>query len=209
MSVTSRSTTSSADRAARSGAGLNILGRNKRKIRAPAGLTGSPTQGAAASAEGVAGARKGSRDVRSLTQYSIRIYRANGAYHVVSVGFEVTVGALEQRLKDRLLTGEDREMHKLYLKDKGRGGIFFALFALLWLMNLVERILMHTERPADIVRRRLEQAGYDVRDGLQLLDGEAMSFLLRFVYKSQLLGPAVGFFSPLFRFQGSCMHDVL
>ena len=55
----------------------------------------------------------------------------------------------------------------------------------------VERILAQTEKPADIVRRRLEQAGYDPVDGLELLGGEGLSFLLKFVYKSQLLGPAV------------------
>lgn len=55
----------------------------------------------------------------------------------------------------------------------------------------LERILAQTEKPADIVRRRLEQAGYDPVDGLELLGGEGLSFLLKFVYKSQLLGPAV------------------
>lgn len=47
------------------------------------------------------------------------------------------------------------------------------------------------ERPADIFRRRLEQAGYDAADGLETLGEDDMSFLLKFVYKSQLLGPAV------------------
>jgi hypothetical protein len=40
------------------------------------------------------------------------------------------------------------------------------------------------ERPADIVRRRLEQAGYDVTDGWRLLSESSLSFLLRFTYKS-------------------------
>lgn len=59
------------------------------------------------------------------------------------------------------------------------------------LTRAVERVLAQTERPAGIVRRRLEQAGYDPQDGLELLGGEGLSFLLKFVYKSQLLGPAV------------------
>lgn len=54
-----------------------------------------------------------------------------------------------------------------------------------------ERILAQTERPADIVRRRLEQAGYDLVDGLDLLGAEDITFLMKFVYKSQRLGPAV------------------
>ena len=59
-----------------------------------------------------------------------------------------------------------------------------------------ERILAQTERPADIVRRRLEQAGYDLADGLDLLGAEDITFLMKFVYKTQLLGPAV---SPKFK----------
>ena len=53
-------------------------------------------------------------------------------------------------------------------------------------------MLAQTERPADIVRRRLEQAGYDVADGLDTLGEGDLSFLMKFVYKSTVLGPAVG-----------------
>ena len=49
-------------------------------------------------------------------------------------------------------------------------------------------MLAQTERPANIVRRRLEQAGYDPTDGLELLGGLALEFLLKFVFKSQNLG---------------------
>ena len=58
-------------------------------------------------------------------------------------------------------------------------------------MCKTERVLASTERPADIVRRRLEQAGYTVADGLNELGAESLSFLLKFVYKSNVLGPAV------------------
>lgn len=52
-------------------------------------------------------------------------------------------------------------------------------------------MLAATERPADIVRRRLEQAGYEAADGLEKLGGEDLSFLLKFLYKSYALGPSV------------------
>jgi hypothetical protein len=69
------------------------------------------------------------------------------------------------------------------------------IFSLFYYSNpdefLLERILAQTERPADIVRRRLEQAGYDFADGLDLLGAEDITFLMKFVYKTQLLGPAV------------------
>jgi hypothetical protein len=61
----------------------------------------------------------------------------------------------------------------------------------------VERILAQTERPADIVRQRLKQAGYNETDGRDLLGNEELSFLLKFVYKSWFLGPAVRFCSSL------------
>ncbi|KAJ7720551.1 adenylate cyclase [Mycena metata] len=96
----------------------------------------------------------------------IRIYKADNTYHIVSVSTNVTVAALTPKLDMKLPVGEEREMHQLYLKERGR------------------------ERPADIVRRRFEQAGYDESDGQDLLVGAELSFLLKFVYKSLFLGPA-------------------
>ncbi|KAF8069885.1 adenylate cyclase [Lyophyllum atratum] len=104
--------------------------------------------------------------------FTIRIYKANNTFHIASLTPLVTVANLTPALNDKLLTEKDIEIHRLYLKERGR-----------------ERILGQAERPADIVRRRLEQAGYDPVDGLELLGGEGLSFLLKFVYKSQLLGP--------------------
>ncbi|KAF5386069.1 hypothetical protein D9615_002687 [Tricholomella constricta] len=105
--------------------------------------------------------------------FTIRIYRANNTFHIASLAPHATVANLTPALNEKLLLGKETESHRLYLKERGR-----------------ERILGQTERPADIVRRRLEQAGYDPADGLELLGGEGLSFLLKFVYKSQLLGPA-------------------
>ena len=48
-----------------------------------------------------------------------------------------------------------------------------------------------TEKPASIVRRRLEQVGYDEADDLRSLAGEDIQYLMKFVYKSNVLGPAV------------------
>jgi adenylate cyclase len=110
--------------------------------------------------------------------FKIRIYRANNTYHVVSIGLSVTVADLTSQLLKRLLLDPERETHRLYLKERGR-----------------ERMLALTERPADIVRRRLEQAGYQIADGLDMLGTEDMRFLMTFVYKSNLLGPAVSFIS--------------
>lgn len=48
-----------------------------------------------------------------------------------------------------------------------------------------------TEKPASIVRRQLQQAGYEDVDDLQ--DQEDIQFLMKFVYKSNVIGPVVSF----------------
>ncbi|KAG2029697.1 hypothetical protein BDR03DRAFT_906490 [Suillus americanus] len=103
----------------------------------------------------------------------VRIYRADGSYHVAPISIHSTVAELTLSLDQKLLAHKERETHKLYLKERGR-----------------ERVLVPTERPAAIVIRRLEQAGYDQADSLAFLDAEDITFLMKFVYKSQLLGPA-------------------
>ncbi|KAG6334592.1 hypothetical protein ID866_4502 [Astraeus odoratus] len=102
----------------------------------------------------------------------VRIYRDNGSYHVAQILPTSTVADLTPSLNAKLLLDQERETHKLYLKERGR-----------------ERVLAPTERPAAITRRRLEQAGYDQADSLNYIAAEDMTFLLKFVYKSQLLGP--------------------
>jgi adenylate cyclase len=123
----------------------------------------------------------------------IRIYRANNAFHIATIAPHVSVASLTPALNERLLQGKDVEMHRLYLKERGRGGWSFLCSILCMLIvgfSCTERILGQTERPADIVRRRVEQAGYDQSDAADLLNSD-LSFILKFVYKSQLLGPTV------------------
>ena len=50
-----------------------------------------------------------------------------------------------------------------------------------------------TEKPASIVRRQLQQAGYEDVDDLQ--DQEDIQFLMKFVYKSNVIAPVVSLFS--------------
>ncbi|EJD02693.1 L domain-like protein [Fomitiporia mediterranea MF3/22] len=77
-------------------------------------------------------------------------------------------------MNHKLFLDETREPHSLYVKERER-----------------ERVLAPTERPADLVRRRLEQAGYDVADGLPSLGADEIGFLIKFIYKSNFLGEAV------------------
>lgn len=51
-----------------------------------------------------------------------------------------------------------------------------------------------TEKPANIVRRRLMEAGYEDADDLPLLGMEDIQYLMKFVYKSNVLGRTVRLF---------------
>jgi hypothetical protein len=78
----------------------------------------------------------------------------------------------------------------MYLRERGRGGCKLFLIAVNFPLTdgLQERLLAPTERPAVIVRRRLEHAGYDTADGLENLGADEIQFLLKFVFKSERLG---------------------
>ena len=51
----------------------------------------------------------------------VRIYRANGSYHVAQIPPHATVADLTPSLNAKVLGLHDREIHKLYLKERGRG----------------------------------------------------------------------------------------
>ncbi|EKM54878.1 uncharacterized protein PHACADRAFT_259045 [Phanerochaete carnosa HHB-10118-sp] len=105
--------------------------------------------------------------------YPVRIYRRDNTYHVATISLKSTVTELVPYLNNKMLLDTNREMHRLYLKERGR-----------------ERLLAMTEKPANIVRRRLEQAGWDPVDDFRALAGEDIQYLMKFVYKSNVLGPA-------------------
>ncbi|CAK5265523.1 unnamed protein product [Mycena citricolor] len=117
--------------------------------------------------------RPGSKRTVAGQKMQIRVYKADGTYHVVQVPTNTTVAQLTPKLDMKLPAGEENEIHQLYLKERGR-----------------ERTMAPTERPAEIVLRRLEQAGYDESDGQDLVNGAGLAFILKFFYKSQFLGPA-------------------
>lgn len=53
--------------------------------------------------------------------YKIRIYRANNTYHITSADLHVTVRQLSRQLDKKFRLDPEREPHRLYLKEKGRG----------------------------------------------------------------------------------------
>ncbi|KAJ8594115.1 L domain-like protein [Rhizopogon salebrosus TDB-379] len=109
-----------------------------------------------------------------IDRVRVRIYRADGSCHVAPISINSTVAELTPSLNQKLLPHQKRETHKLYLKQKGQGKFTASVY---WRLRS-GRLL-----------RRLQQAAYDQADSLPFLGAEDMMFLMKFVYKSQLLGP--------------------
>ena len=123
--------------------------------------------------------------------YKIRIYRVDNTYHITSADLNVTVKQLSKQLNKKFRLDAEREPHRLYLKERGRGEFYSVVLKYGDPSVISERMLALTEKPILIVRRRLAQAGYDTADGLDMLGAEDIQFLMKFVYKSNVLGPAV------------------
>ncbi|KAG9120992.1 cysteinyl-tRNA synthetase, partial [Ceratobasidium sp. 392] len=132
------------------------------------GAGGAPGPGGLGSAVSIGG-RGGEPIVGKGWSCNMRVYRTDGTYHVVSCPLQASVGELQHVLARKL--GLPRESHRLHLWERNR-----------------ERALGSHEKPALIMRRRLEQAGYDDMDQLETIGGEDLRFLLRFVYRSVDLG---------------------
>ncbi|CAA7260812.1 unnamed protein product [Cyclocybe aegerita] len=154
------------------------IGRRREDSLRPNGKSKDPASASFSSISSTMTVKRVSRpSLRGLPQqpppgfsYKMRIHRQNNTYHVVAIGLDTTVAMFSQKLSKKLKPEEDRVQHNLYMKEQGR-----------------ERILGQNECPAQIVKLRMEQAGYDFEDGLHLLGAESLGILLRFVYKSQLL----------------------
>lgn len=62
--------------------------------------------------------------------FKIRIYRADNSYHVASIGLSVTVADLTPIMNMKLLQVKERETHRLYLKERGRGEFIFSTMSI-------------------------------------------------------------------------------
>ncbi|KAJ8579724.1 hypothetical protein M405DRAFT_870036 [Rhizopogon salebrosus TDB-379] len=119
-------------------------------------------------------ARPNERNVLDQRQLEYELVEKHGI-HVIRQTLADRPAELRPSFNQKLLPHQERETHKPSLKERGR-----------------ECVLVPTQRPAAIVIRRLQQAGYDQADSLAFLGAEDMTFLMKFAYKSQLLGPTVG-----------------
>ncbi|KAF9471917.1 hypothetical protein BDN70DRAFT_938582 [Pholiota conissans] len=112
--------------------------------------------------------------------YQIRIYMPDKTFQLASISLETTVAQLTATvLRDIEKKKKEGRPHpsetveggiQLYVKEQKR-----------------ERMLTPNEKPAVLVKLRMEQAGYTVDDGIRLLGPENLGILVRFIYKDQLL----------------------
>jgi adenylate cyclase len=75
-------------------------------------------------------AKLGNPTPEDLAFYKIRIYRSDGTYHVASVPLSTTVAELTPVLNQKVRLRTDREVHRLYLKERGRGEIAASQFSM-------------------------------------------------------------------------------
>lgn len=96
----------------------------------------------------------------------VRVYMQNDTYVLISCAVETTTAEMAYAL-GRHAAVPDPQGHHLFLYERG-----------------TNRPLGPAERPARIFRRRLLQAGYTEADRLDELGKQDLSFLLRFVYRT-------------------------
>ncbi|KAG6810688.1 hypothetical protein H0H92_010744 [Tricholoma furcatifolium] len=113
--------------------------------------------------------RKGRK--RPVTPYTVRIYKDDDQFHEATMALSTTVAELVPKLNEKLPV-RSGETYRLYVRERGR-----------------ERLLGMTEKPAGLIKRRLEHHGYYANDGLILLPGDKLSFLIRFIYRSIVFAP--------------------
>jgi adenylate cyclase len=61
-----------------------------------------------------------------IRNFKIRVYRANNEFHILTCSLATTVGQLSGKLNAKLLSPGEREDHRLYLKERGRGPLGYS-----------------------------------------------------------------------------------
>lgn len=124
--------------------------------------------------------------------FKIRIYRQESEYHVVEIDQGVEVQQLVDGLKKKNMAVNEMETHRLYIKERDRGSFYIYIILSVdlsqYFSSFLVRVLGGKEKPADIVRKILEQAGYEPSDILDWAGHENLSYLYKIDFKSQLLG---------------------
>ncbi|CAG8562928.1 1269_t:CDS:10 [Gigaspora margarita] len=109
---------------------------------------------------------KDEKDVRdSLRLFCIRIFRPDATFGTVNCGLNTTTSELCQILGK-----------KFFIQDISKYNIYV-------MRHNLERVLGSHERPLQLQKKWLEQAGYTVKDNLEDLGREDNSYLVRFTFR--------------------------
>lgn len=95
----------------------------------------------------------------------IRVYKTDGTFATLSCSLVSTANEVQTILARKSLTTESAA-YRLFVRDKGS-----------------ERPLGISDKPSQLQRRRLIQAGYTENDGLEDMGRDDLSYLLRFVFR--------------------------
>ncbi|KAG6865069.1 hypothetical protein C0991_005344 [Blastosporella zonata] len=95
--------------------------------------------------------KKHRRPKRRVTPYTVRIYKDDDHFHEATMALSTTVAELIPLLNEKLFIPK-HDSYRLYVRERGK-----------------ERLLGMTEKPANLIKRRLECHGYEANDGVILL----------------------------------------
>ncbi|KAJ9475071.1 Adenylate cyclase [Pseudozyma hubeiensis] len=101
----------------------------------------------------------------SLRNHFIRVYKTDGTFATLSCSLASTATEVQTILARKSLTSESAS-YRLFVRDKGS-----------------ERPLGISDKPSQLQRRRLLQAGHTENDGLEDMGRDDLSYLLRFVFR--------------------------
>ncbi|CBQ72433.1 Adenylate cyclase [Sporisorium reilianum SRZ2] len=110
-------------------------------------------------------ANTGAPPGNALRNHFIRVYKQDSTFATLSCSLVSTANEVQTTLARKSLTAESAA-YRLFVRDKGS-----------------ERPLGISDKPAQLQRRRLLQAGYTENDGLEDIGRDDLSYLLRFVFR--------------------------
>jgi adenylate cyclase len=107
------------------------------------------------------------RPEEKLTNYCIRVFRADGTFATLQMALDATVSDLVSQIVKKSYVKDAMENYNIVLKKH----------------DLI-RVLSPVERPLLIQKRLLQQVGYEDRDRIEDIGREDNSYLCRFMFMS-------------------------
>lgn len=101
----------------------------------------------------------------NATPYCIRIFKTDGTFSTLSMPLHANVTEIINQLSRKIHTSDSGANYQIVMRKHAQ-----------------QRILGHTERPVNIQRKLLQQAGYEEQDRIEDVGREDNSYLCRFSF---------------------------